>query len=51
MFKSRPRVAHSPISSPAVHFSPSLEDEEFELDQSGADWGDVDSPLATSRYR
>ena len=52
VFKSRPRVAHSPISSPAVHFSPSFEeDESFELDQSGADWGDVDSPLATSRYR
>lgn len=47
VFKSRPRVALSPISSPAVHVSPSWEeDEDFELDD-----GDVDSPLAVPRYR
>ncbi|KAJ5641092.1 hypothetical protein N7528_000717 [Penicillium herquei] len=51
VFKSRPRVANSPISSPAVHASPSFDEDEFDLDQSGAEWGDVDSPLTTSRYR
>ncbi|KAJ5923960.1 hypothetical protein N7466_008147 [Penicillium verhagenii] len=53
IFKSRPRVALSPISSPAVHFSPELDEseEEFELDYDGAEWGDVDSPLATTKYR
>lgn len=51
VFKSRPRVAQSPISSPAVHFSPSLDEEgEFELDDA-ADYGDVGSPLAASRVR
>ncbi|KAJ5172747.1 hypothetical protein N7492_005340 [Penicillium capsulatum] len=50
VFKSRPRVAHSPISSPAVHFSPSLEDEEFELDDS-VDSREVDSPMPASRLR
>jgi hypothetical protein len=48
VFKSRPRVALSPISSPAVHISPSLGEEEFELDDDYGDWG-VDSPLASSR--
>ncbi|KAJ5554861.1 hypothetical protein N7535_007305 [Penicillium sp. DV-2018c] len=53
VFKSRPRVALSPISSPAVHVTPSFEEESFDLDyededegQSG-EWGGVDSPLAT----
>lgn len=51
VFKSRPRIAQSPISSPAVHFSPSLDEEgEFELDYD-AEYGDVDSPLAASRVR
>ncbi|KAJ5758642.1 hypothetical protein N7520_005798 [Penicillium odoratum] len=49
IFKSRPRVALSPISSPAVHISPSLDDE-FELDYD-EEWGDVDSPLTTAKYR
>ncbi|KAJ5081895.1 hypothetical protein NUU61_010159 [Penicillium alfredii] len=49
VFKSRPRVAHSPISSPAVHVSPSLED--FELDPADADWATVDSPLAAVQSR
>ncbi|KAJ5324995.1 hypothetical protein N7476_003595 [Penicillium atrosanguineum] len=52
VFKSRPRVALSPISSPAVHLSPSLDEEEFELEEDyDGEWGDVDSPLATSRMR
>jgi len=51
VFKSRPRVALSPISSPAVHVSPSLGEEEFELDDFDGEWGDVDSPLAISRMR
>ncbi|KAJ5215457.1 uncharacterized protein N7498_001864 [Penicillium cinerascens] len=51
VFKSRPRVALSPISSPAVHISPSLGEDEFELDEDDGAWGDVDSPLATSRMR
>lgn len=51
VFKSRPRVAHSPVSSPAVHFSPSLEDEEFELDYDEAEFGGVDSPMPASRSR
>lgn len=48
VFKSRPRVALSPISSPAVHMDP---DEEFDLDYDYADYGDVDSPLAASQVR
>lgn len=57
VFKSRPRVALSPISSPAVHVSPSLEEESFELDYEDGDesesceWGDIDSPLAAPRLR
>ncbi|KAJ5375669.1 hypothetical protein N7517_007675 [Penicillium concentricum] len=57
VFKSRPRVALSPISSPAVHVSPSFEEESFELDyedgdeSEGYEWGDVDSPLAAPRLR
>lgn len=52
VFKSRPRIAQSPISSPAVHVSPPLnEDEEFGLDCDGAEYGDVDSPLAPPRLR
>ncbi|CAG8896875.1 unnamed protein product [Penicillium egyptiacum] len=57
VFKSRPRVALSPISSPAVHVSPCSEDESFELDyedgdeSEGREWGDVDSPLAAPRLR
>lgn len=50
VFKSRPRIALSPVSSPAVHFSPSLDEGEFELDLD-AEYGDVDSPLAASRVR
>lgn len=52
VFKSRPRVALSPISSPAVHISPSLDEEEFELEEHyDGEWGDVDSPLVSSRMR
>ncbi|KAJ5173673.1 uncharacterized protein N7500_001604 [Penicillium coprophilum] len=57
VFKSRPRVALSPISSPAVHVSPCFEDESFELDyedgdeSEGCEWGDVDSPLSAPRLR
>jgi hypothetical protein len=52
VFKSRPRVAHSPISSPAVHFSPSMdENESFDLEYDEADLGHMDSPLVTSRFR
>jgi hypothetical protein len=57
VFKSRPRVALSPISSPAVHVSPSFEEENFELDyedgdeSEGCEWGDIDSPLAAPRLR
>lgn len=52
VFKSRPRVALSPISSPAVHFDPSLdENEDFDLDYDGAEYEDVDSPLPASRSR
>ncbi|KAJ5907687.1 hypothetical protein N7495_000369 [Penicillium taxi] len=50
VFKSRPRVALSPISSPAVHVSLSDESEDFELDQDNSEW-DVDSPLAAPRFR
>lgn len=52
VFKSRPRIALSPVSSPAVHVSPSFdEDEDFDLkyDPSGMD--SVDSPLAAQRVR
>lgn len=52
VFKSRPRVAHSPISSPAVHFSPSVdEDDGFDLEYDEADTRDMDSPLVNSRFR
>ncbi|KAJ5780236.1 hypothetical protein N7457_005396 [Penicillium paradoxum] len=55
VFKSRPRVALSPISSPAVHVSPSFEDESFALDyedeSEGGEWGEIDSPLAAPRLR
>lgn len=52
VFKSRPRIALSPISSPAVHFSPSMdEDESFDLEYDEADLRDVDSPSGTSRFR
>ncbi|KAJ5569582.1 uncharacterized protein N7459_009012 [Penicillium hispanicum] len=51
VFKSRPRVAHSPISSPAVHISPSFDDEEFDLDHDDVEYRDVDSPSAAPRYR
>lgn len=36
VFKSRPRIAQSPISSPAVHVSPL---DEFDLDDNGSPWG------------
>jgi hypothetical protein len=53
VFKSRPRVALSPISSPAVHVSPSYEDESFVLDDEdeSVDWGEIDSPSAAPRFR
>jgi hypothetical protein len=53
VFKSRPRVALSPISSPAVHVGPSYEDESFVLDDEdeSAEWGEVDSPSAAPRFR
>ncbi|CAG8220323.1 unnamed protein product [Penicillium olsonii] len=52
VFKSRPRVALSPISSPAVHVSPSYEDENFVLDEGdSAEWDVTDSPSAAPRFR
>ena len=58
VFKSRPRVALSPISSPAVHVSPSDEEDSFDLDyyddgdeSEDFEWGHIDSPLATPRLR
>lgn len=52
VFKSRPRVALSPISSPAVHVSPSYEDEGFALDEGdSAEWDVSDSPSAAPRFR
>jgi hypothetical protein len=52
VFKSRPRVAHSPISSPAVHISPSVdEDDGFDLEYDEADLRDMDSPLVMSRFQ
>lgn len=52
VFKSRPRVALSPISSPAVHFSPSMDgDESFDLGYDEADLRELDSPSGTSRFR
>ncbi|KAJ5805198.1 hypothetical protein N7474_011085 [Penicillium riverlandense] len=48
VFKSRPRVALSPISSPAVHVG-STPEEEFELDYGSSDWGTLDSPLTAAR--
>ena len=53
VFKSRPRVALSPISSPAVHVSPSYEDESFVLDDEdeSVEWGGIDSPSAAPRFR
>jgi hypothetical protein len=52
VFKSRPRIALSPISSPAVHFSPSMdEDESFDLEYDEAGLRDMDSPSGTSRFR
>lgn len=55
VFKSRPRVALSPISSPAVHVDALFEDESFDLDyddegESG-EWGGVDSPSVAPRSR
>ena len=46
-------MALSPISSPAVHMSPSYEDESFVLDgeDESVEWGSVDSPSATPRFR
>lgn len=49
VFKSRPRVALSPISSPAVHVSPSY-DENFALDDEDEQWG-YDSPSVAPRFR
>ncbi|CAI7678149.1 unnamed protein product [Penicillium manginii] len=57
VFKSRPRIALSPVSSPAVHVNPTFdEDEEFDLvydddDYDNAELEAVDSPLATQRVR
>ncbi|KAJ5407815.1 hypothetical protein N7509_001698 [Penicillium cosmopolitanum] len=57
VFKSRPRIALSPVSSPAVHVSPSFdEDEEFDLVYDDDDYDDAeleaaDSPLAAQRVR
>ncbi|PWY66043.1 hypothetical protein BO94DRAFT_570295 [Aspergillus sclerotioniger CBS 115572] len=56
VFKSRPRVAHSPIASPAVHISPIGDfdlgaDEDIDMDElGGADEYAQDTPL-TSRRR
>ena len=51
VFKSRPRVALSPVSSPAVHVSPSIDlDEDFDLGYEDTEPEYVDSP-STSRYR
>lgn len=51
VFKSRPRIAQSPISSPAVHIPGFDEDDEFGLNHDESEIGDIDSPLAASRYR
>ena len=54
VFKSRPRIALSPVSSPAVHVSPSLdghEDEDFDLKYDLSEVDAVDSPLAAQRVR
>ncbi|KAF9242194.1 hypothetical protein DTO006G1_6465 [Penicillium roqueforti] len=58
VFKSRPRVALSPISSPAVHVGPSSEEDSFDLDyyddgdeSEDFEWGHIDSPLAAPRLR
>ncbi|EPS28210.1 hypothetical protein PDE_03156 [Penicillium oxalicum 114-2] len=52
VFKSRPRIALSPISSPAVHVSPSImEGESFDLGYDEGALEDMDSPSITSRYR
>lgn len=57
VFKSRPRIALSPVSSPAVHVSPSFdEDEEFDLVYDDDDYNDAeleaaDSPSAAQRVR
>ncbi|KAK5806111.1 hypothetical protein VI817_000369 [Penicillium citrinum] len=52
VFKSRPRIALSPVSSPAVHVSPSFdEDEDFDLKYDHAEVDAADSPLATQRVR
>ncbi|OOF99634.1 hypothetical protein ASPCADRAFT_138316 [Aspergillus carbonarius ITEM 5010] len=55
VFKSRPRVAHSPVASPAVHISPIGDfdlgaDEDVDLDELGeADEYAQDTPLASRR--
>ncbi|KAF7715996.1 Uncharacterized protein PECH_004577 [Penicillium ucsense] len=52
VFKSRPRIALSPISSPAVHVSPSMMvDESFTLEYDDSELGGGDSPLVSSRFR
>lgn len=52
VFKSRPRIAQSPVSSPAVHVSPSFdEDEEFDLKYDDTELEAVDSPSAAPRVR
>lgn len=52
VFKSRPRVALSPVSSPTVDMSISFdEDEEFELGYDDTELEAVDSPLAVQRTR
>ncbi|RHZ55039.1 uncharacterized protein CDV56_100505 [Aspergillus thermomutatus] len=45
VFKSRPRVAHSPIASPAVHVTPLGE---FDLDADGESVGDFEMDLGAS---
>ncbi|KAJ5232426.1 hypothetical protein N7468_005382 [Penicillium chermesinum] len=51
VFKSRPRIALSPVASPAVHIPGFDELDEFGLGYDDEDVGDVDSPLAAPRYR
>ncbi|GLA46256.1 hypothetical protein AnigIFM63604_009049 [Aspergillus niger] len=53
VFKSRPRVAHSPVASPAVHISPIGDfdlspDEEIDLDGGDEEYVQ-DTPLASRR--
>lgn len=56
VFKSRPRVAHSPVASPAVHISPLGDfdlspDEEIDLDGGGEEYAHAQDTPSASRRR